>query len=731
MTCEVVTMANEDEPVAADDSSRGGVGIDREPPSDVPSELELLVRDYEQAAEEGRAFRSQIATILGIGFTIAAGAGAYLDNTCRPQGSTLLDSIKWITIEFGNENPSSCRQVSDYLLAAVPTLPVLLLSIAVVQGTVATVRSYYLRTLEVRIRSHLPNIDDRNPVPYGTENLGQTFLSQARSPIAYRFLNVVQWAPAAALAIGLGIMSIGLMPVGWVSRTAAVTYLLMATGLIYGVTTMSQRGSRIWHSACGRFAAQMKRAKSDFPSETEKINIRYIALPRPSDVIAKAPIHAFAFTISSAVVGGTIDGWRIFWFTIVLELVVYQARYVVNDLRDRNLDHKDSYAGRRMRLGPDRSDFNTALLAIAVRAVALIVAWFSLDEELRPTLATSTTIVVAAAVVYEYGRTLGKRTKEADRKRAVRIVIATVGIGYGLRVGAGFHLGGLDTLRVGSGAIFGYLFGLMFVVMSWALEGATKSTDELDKIGKPHVRRLAAALREERWDDGDPAVRYLAPRQSMWTWWNLSYIAVLAAAAALGVALLDYSVSSEDAPVLYALPFVVASVAAAAIRLDPNTDARRSSDERQSIASDAGRVAPDDGSADDDSAQYVSFHASTGVGLIAAVTLSVNVRSWEPWAIAAIPAVIVFTVYVVFRVMTYDKTHPDFRPIPIRVRHGLANATSSAVHAIFGSASHENLFDGRSRHVYTQDIRDRRDRRLDALVDSAANGTDRSTLPRD
>ncbi len=114
--------------------------------------LDLLLRDYESAANDERYFLSSNAAVMGVGITVLSVIAALLTQVCSPK-HPLFD---WLKV---GSTKTDCSSISPYVMAFVPTLPVLVLAVLLVQGTVATMRSRYLRSVasEIRTLVHVPD----------------------------------------------------------------------------------------------------------------------------------------------------------------------------------------------------------------------------------------------------------------------------------------------------------------------------------------------------------------------------------------------------------------------------------------------------------------------------------------------------------------------------------------------------------------------------------------------
>jgi hypothetical protein len=235
--------------------------------------------------------------------------------------------------------------------------------------------------------------------------------------------------------------------------------------------------------------------------------------------------------VAAACSTGHFGGWaRFVVLWLVLELLIYPARYQWNDIAGVDADQRHPEAGARSRLpvGPApqarRASIRLSWQTAAARvAAALLVGWLA---GLTGPVLVLAGAVFAIAGSYEWLR--ASRNRHWTSARVVAVWLA-VGLGYLVRGGLGLSSGGLAW---GSAAMAATLlclgaFGIMFVLLTWALEATSYCAADDD--GRWHARpelaakpHLAALLRHV----GELA----AP-------WNLALLAASASGAAAGAAL--------------------------------------------------------------------------------------------------------------------------------------------------------------------------------------------------
>jgi len=281
----------------------------------------------------------------------------------------------------------------------------------------------------------------------------------------------------------------------------------------------------------------------------------YLLVPR-RDAWGKA-LMAPACFVAAACSTGHFGGWERFavlW--LVLEVLIYPARYQWNDIAGVDADQRHPEAGARSRLpvgstpqARRRSIGLSWVTAVARVVAALAVGWL--------TGLTGQVLVLAAAVfviagLYEWLR--APRSGNWTSARVVAVWLA-VGLGYLVRGGLGLSTGGLawGSAAMIAGLVFLGAFGIMFVLLTWALEATSYCSADGD--GRWHARpelaakpHLAALLRhtgeplesggmppdEGRYCGGDPVLLRGGPLSAPW---NLALLVAAASGAVTGAAL--------------------------------------------------------------------------------------------------------------------------------------------------------------------------------------------------
>jgi 4-hydroxybenzoate polyprenyltransferase len=218
----------------------------------------------------------------------------------------------------------------------------------------------------------------------------------------------------------------------------------------------------------------------------------YLLYPRP-EAWAKAQVAPACFVLAASSTGD-FGAWKRFlalW--LVLEYLIYAARYQWNDIRGFEADRLHAERRARSRLPAGETGLSArrnvrlsrAVAALRVLAAVLIGAVFGF---LRQVLLLGGAVFVIA-VAYEFLRALPARRASAQPV-AVWLV---VGLGYLVRGGLGLRMAGLawHSLAMIAGLTCVTSFGIMFVLLTWVLEATSYCT--ADDRGGWHARPALAA----------------------------------------------------------------------------------------------------------------------------------------------------------------------------------------------------------------------------------------------
>jgi hypothetical protein len=429
--------------------------------------LSVLLLDYEMAREDDRTLFNVQAGALSIAVTLIGALAALISQTCQ----------------FQPQNPS-CAKVPDALLAGAPLIPMAVISFLAVVGATATIRSYYARALESEIRQELPMsltaIPGVAPASYLDLTIG--LVSLRRGGVGHRLLNWLLLVTVVLVFGGLAVL-IGVHIDAPVLRwLMLVGYGLLGVLLVTETLNVSIFGRHRFVRIASEYLVR-SRLSDNFPTfapapeNPERRMVSYLLLPRPEDLIKWLffPV-AFLFAVLSA--GRELSGVarNAVVVFVVLEYLLYEARYQLNDVRGFVEDgrHPDRRSRGRLPHGSSvaesRRNVLLSLLVMVLRIVAAFALSALVDVRLLPVTVVLFVLVFGIAAVYEW---LRRGSDAAGRGRTLAIW-TVVGAGYGLRGTVGLFVGGITATGVLTVAALAFsAFGVAFVTFTWVLEAAS------------------------------------------------------------------------------------------------------------------------------------------------------------------------------------------------------------------------------------------------------------------
>lgn len=226
----------------------------------------------------------------------------------------------------------------------------------------------------------------------------------------------------------------------------------------------------------------------------------YLAVPRPWDAMFKAQLVWFGYALvrlasdpaDAQAVPVVLVAWAAF------ELGAYQARYLLNDLADADLDRMHVAAAVRGRLPPGAAVRRAALVVLAGRLGATACAIAVLPARARALSAAAVGVLAVITLLYE-GIRAPMRHGRCQNAPSGIAVTALVGSGYALRMGFGVALAGGSPALVAWAALFAWPLGTMGVVMFWILEAARLRADGDRHVlaRKPHLALLGRLVGDD------------------------------------------------------------------------------------------------------------------------------------------------------------------------------------------------------------------------------------------
>ncbi|QBS39072.1 hypothetical protein DMB37_02050 [Nocardia sp. CS682] len=480
--------------------------------------FDALIADYVAARDDERELNNQLVGVFGGVVTTLALFGAF------------------VTFVSGNE-PSN--HIHDAAAAAVPLIPLALACMLQVTASQATVRSFYSRALERELAKLLPpGKPDMAGYPLLRPVMYREMIAELNSlSHGYRIPRILQLVAMLSLEfIFLGLLCyMARQYAFYLQFIMLVVYLPVIVLLVVeaGNGTVNGRSyflKLVRDTRARRATPLLPLAQS--PTGERKL-LSYLLLPRPMD-LSKAlffPIGTLTLIVmqpSVLEVPYFVPRMLVLWF--ILEILIYQGRYQLNDLRGLDEDQVSPNAAQRGRIPTRAAGLRVAayatLGAIGARVVLTVILcglpFVSFFHHVIPLAAG----VLAIAVLYEGIRSVERNRFDAcdPRRHGPPIigwlVVAAVGLGYPLRAFLGLSLppttgGGKDIawewkwpwnwdlpwqwewpwnwvwpgqddwtppfgLRIETEwpivlelAAYCFFLGIVFVSMTWCLEGGT------------------------------------------------------------------------------------------------------------------------------------------------------------------------------------------------------------------------------------------------------------------
>jgi hypothetical protein len=522
---------------------------------DANQRLDILLADYQACREDERVQFATVAAIIGVLVTLIGLMAAAVTQTC----------------EFSSSK--TCIAAPDYLLAISPMIPIALLAYAIYILVVGTLRTYYMRGLENEIRVHIsaPIASLGNLMPASYIGIVQEVTSLRRGRITYRLIAYLMVISVVLIFGGYtAYAALHVKPPYQIAM--AVAYSGVAILFVWQVAQASVGGRSFFKRAAEDFLNNKPALPtvsapkgSSVPRQGRSL-VSYLIFPRPEDwikwLIAPGVFLVVAWAFND------LGRWRVFielW--LILEYLIYEARYQWNDARgvDEDAFHSEHQARRRLPGGPADRTRRNVLISLAVASARLVIA-LVVGEALgllRPVLVLMA-LVLSIAIVYETLRSRQPSSTVIEPTPTVVAIWCIVGLGYGVRAGLGLITGGLSAMSslTWIGISCFVFFGIMFVLLTWVLEavsccycgkrnriwwGRVKAEVPLKSHLMALLPYVPLELKEQTLkeqtnatfsaDKDGSRLAILEERGRVWTPWNLALAVSAALGGALGVGL--------------------------------------------------------------------------------------------------------------------------------------------------------------------------------------------------
>ncbi len=292
------------------------------------------------------------------------------------------------------------------------------------------------------------------------------------------------------------------------------------------------RGRQFWHQLKGLVSTSLNDTEEGFPLSTSRSEERtlgsFLLLPRYEDLAAKGMFMPLTYLVvgllarrelfASQTLRPAIGVWLVF------EVLIYQSRYLINDVRGRVEDNSASTLKRRfpgkyvslpgkpVSEGLEDYALRLSFLALIFRMIIGITLFFTFAPPRYCTWLICLLFMIGFMVttyLYEWTRLQTDRlfarsmTKEGNRGDALKSkslafesysVVGLVGIGYSIRCLLALWLLGGFTWRVQlTLSLFAWSYGSMFVYMTWIIESTKTAPSAF--VSKAHLRLLGNKYR--------------------------------------------------------------------------------------------------------------------------------------------------------------------------------------------------------------------------------------------
>jgi hypothetical protein len=343
----------------------------------------------------------------------------------------------------------------------------------------------------------------------------------------------------------------------------AIAYFPIGALVVYEFIATAVGGRTLFVNTVVRFIKRrpLPSATQHENFEKERSLLSYLLFPRSDaggDNLVKwlfAPGLFLVIAVSTGTFSRATD-FVILW--LVLEYLVYQARYQWNDLRGVNQDqrHVEKRSRRRLPKGHDLATTRrnvTTSVAVATARLAVAAITGAIAGLLGPVLLI-TVLVLGIAIIYEWLRSRPVQAGMPSLSPTVLTIWFIVGAGYAIRAGVGLTMAGvpLSTMSGVAGLAYSFSLGAMLVLLAWALDATSRCRIDqngnwrltTDLIALPHLATLlpyagrVLAPPDPKLDEITHAgrERILEYRGKLIAPWNLSFFTAACAALVLGVA---------------------------------------------------------------------------------------------------------------------------------------------------------------------------------------------------
>jgi len=445
--------------------------------------LSVLIAEHEAVREDARNATLVLVTLAAAAVVLAGGVSTLLLNP------DWLDAYPWLHL-------------------FVPAIPLVFVAYAIQIAASIVIRSYYARYLEREL--------------YRASQPAVTRAEALRIPSWAHFevmlTSPTHSGPVSAIAYWVVVVGIDAFVVGVIVLSlmqAEGRLLVTFFAVIYGAVWLYLNGAgyaniarayRKWIRLTARLDEELARPLFGRGcGHRERSLAGYLILPRPNDllkVMLLPAVFGIALLASWMRQAAPQDyvGIAVVW--AVFDLVLYQGRYMLNDVHDRLIDRAHTDPSRASRFPywtwPPWA-MHAVFFVFALRYVILpllAVAVLLLRGSAYPGmwLLGATVAVWAYSWWYEKERDWTANDGPQGTWELRRLLLA-VGVGYGLRalLGVALAYSSPQPLLLVVASFGGVLLGVALVSMTWALEATSCVVNgkwENKELRKGHLRVL-------------------------------------------------------------------------------------------------------------------------------------------------------------------------------------------------------------------------------------------------
>lgn len=444
--------------------------------------IQLLASEYEQIKEDERSSSAIYATLIATGVAVL---------------TALLVFTQQVIDHAGKSD-----QFPEPLIAISPMSAVTFIAFAEWIGSRGSIRGFYLRVLEREIRAELTEMaqnerttDFKSYEGLKIASLGELLIehdSLSKDSKTRGGLLIAILITCLTLIFGGITVALGYYTSSHWRWAMAVTYGGFFGQAVYSYIKANRAG-REHFEECVR--SYQPRLKDDLlpSSRGTKTWLYYILIPHPNDLV-KSPFTIIGIFIGALTPTATHNWGIIISVFMVIEILVYQCRYILNDYIGLREDQRSPSQRLRKRLPVEKRSSALGWASLRMAVAIWVILWIK-EQTVGLGVASRLAIVVlmltVLSILYEtarnWERVRGVTKCNADndnelpswgRKVHAIFILTLVTLGYPLRlIGAAWVIAGSSITLTGHQllllAAVCISLGLVFVTPTWILEAFT------------------------------------------------------------------------------------------------------------------------------------------------------------------------------------------------------------------------------------------------------------------